>query len=75
MEKCREDTLSHNSLFQSFMVESDEKLLTIFLTNDGRVYVYKRDELKLDWIKVEDLDEKVIYFSNASLWVEKGIIL
>ena len=65
---------SRDSLFQNFMVESDEALLAIFFTNDGRVYVYKLDKLKFDWIKVEDLDEKVIYLSNASSWVEKGII-
>ena len=53
------------SLIQSFMVESDGKLIGVFLNNNARISVQKLDiASKRNWMNVEDLGDKVIYLSN-----------
>ena len=62
----------HKSVVQSFIVESDGELLTVFLHEEGRIWICKLNPTKGEWMKVEDLGNKVMYVSNGGSWAEKA---
>ena len=54
------------SVVQSFIVESDGELLTIFLGNEGKFWILKLNPVTGKWMEVIDLSNKVLYLSNGA---------
>ena len=63
--------VDHRLVVQSFMVESDEELLTVFLSDEAQIWICKLNPVTREWTKVEDLGNKVLYLSNGASWVER----
>ena len=65
--------VSHMSVVQSFIVESDGELLTVFLGNEGEFWILKLNPVTWEWMEVKDLGNKVLYLSNGASWAEKTV--
>ena len=58
--------VSHMSVVQSFIVESDVELLTVFLGNEGKFWILKLNPVTGEGMEVIDLGNKVLYLSNGA---------
>ncbi|XP_023907367.2 F-box/kelch-repeat protein At1g57790 [Quercus suber] len=56
-----------NGNFQKFLVECNGELLSIFVAPFGKwVRVFKLNESKMTWVRVEDLGNYMLYVSHTS---------
>ncbi|GMY30856.1 f-box/kelch-repeat protein [Fagus crenata] len=58
---------------QNFLVECDGELLSVFLDHFGKwVRVFKLNELKMTWMRIESLGNYVLYVSRSSSFSVKA---
>ncbi|OVA01301.1 Protein of unknown function DUF295 [Macleaya cordata] len=56
-----------NSVYQSFLVECEGKLLSVFLGHIGsQVRIYRLDSSKMVWVKVKNLGKHMLCISHSS---------
>ncbi|CAK9138855.1 unnamed protein product, partial [Ilex paraguariensis] len=64
-----------NNSQQSFMIESDGELFTVFVGCDGRqVHVFKLDFSEEAWHEVQSLGDKMVHVSYRSSFSEKAVV-
>ncbi|CAL5361639.1 unnamed protein product [Camellia sinensis] len=64
-----------DSVYESYLMECDGKLLSVFVGNRGRgVSVYTLDESEMAWQRVTDLGSKMLFVSHSTSFSSTKVV-
>ncbi|KAF5932575.1 hypothetical protein HYC85_028746 [Camellia sinensis] len=64
-----------DSVYESYLMECDGKLLSVFVGNKGRgVSVYTLDESEMAWQRVTDLGSKMLFVSHSTSFSSTKVV-